>query len=468
MGALVRIHRWLGVAFCLFFAMWFATGIVMHFVPFPSLTEAERAAGLLPFDPSAVRHGPAAAVSASRIPDAARVRLFARNDGLVYVVQGESGMSAVLASDLTPAAVQSPASAVSYAADHARQRHLDAGSARLRELASHDQWSVPNGLDLHRPLYRIALNDSAGTELYVSSATGEVVRDTTRFERAWNYAGSVAHWIYPTVLRRNWAAWDAAVWWLSLIALIAAMAGAVLGVLRVQLLQGRIVSAYRGWHAWHHWLGLGCMIFVLTWIFSGWLSMDNGRLFSSGKLSLGEASRFANAPAWEKASSSGLLPQALEVEWFVFDGDIYRRERTGLSSQRLTRTGGERGAKRAFLEPGGINSVAKRLLPSCSPAIAVAPSDDYAISSTMPGAPVYRVVCADTWFHIDGANGAVLEKLDPSRRAYRWFYTALHTLDFPAIAAHPTLRTTAIVLPCALGLAFSMTAIVIGWRRLRS
>jgi hypothetical protein len=86
----------------------------------------------------------------------------------------------------------------------------------------------------------------------------------------------------------------------------------------------------------------------------------------------------------------------------------------------------------------------------------------------MPGAPVYRVVCADTWFHIGGANGAVLEKLDPSRRAYRWFYTALHTLDFPAIAAHPTLRTTAIVLPCALGLAFSMTAIVIGWRRLRS
>ena len=39
--ALILLHRWLGVTFCLFFAMWFATGIVMHFMPFPALTEAD-------------------------------------------------------------------------------------------------------------------------------------------------------------------------------------------------------------------------------------------------------------------------------------------------------------------------------------------------------------------------------------------------------------------------------------------
>jgi hypothetical protein len=31
--------------------MWFSTGIVMHFVPFPALTEAERIDGLTPIDP---------------------------------------------------------------------------------------------------------------------------------------------------------------------------------------------------------------------------------------------------------------------------------------------------------------------------------------------------------------------------------------------------------------------------------
>ena len=46
MRAIVLLHRWLGIAFCLLFAMWFATGIVMHFVPFPSLTDACRWIGL--------------------------------------------------------------------------------------------------------------------------------------------------------------------------------------------------------------------------------------------------------------------------------------------------------------------------------------------------------------------------------------------------------------------------------------
>jgi hypothetical protein len=46
MRALILLHRWLGVAFRLFFTMWLTSGIVMHFVPFPRLTEAERLAGL--------------------------------------------------------------------------------------------------------------------------------------------------------------------------------------------------------------------------------------------------------------------------------------------------------------------------------------------------------------------------------------------------------------------------------------
>ena len=138
---------------------------------------------------------------------------------------------------------------------------------------------MPNGFDRHRPLYRIALNDNAGTELYVSSVTGEVVLDTTRRERAWNYVGSVTHWIYPTLLRRSHGAWDVTVWSLSLVALIAAISGSMLGILRVKIAHRRAVSPYSGWQKWHHVLGLACMTFVLTWIFSGWLSMDHGRLF---------------------------------------------------------------------------------------------------------------------------------------------------------------------------------------------
>src|SRR6202051_1551647 len=80
MRALMLLHRWLGVAFCLLFAMWFASGIVMHFVPFPALTEAERFAGLAPLDLARVQHNPAEAITASRIADVKRVRLMQRSD----------------------------------------------------------------------------------------------------------------------------------------------------------------------------------------------------------------------------------------------------------------------------------------------------------------------------------------------------------------------------------------------------
>lgn len=190
MDGLVLLHRWLGVAFCLLFAMWFATGIVMHFVPFPSLTEAERFAGLAAVDSARVTIDPSTAVEASGIEDAARVRLIQRTDGPVYVVSGSSQLRTIRASDATGAAVKSPDIALAAARDHARRRGMDISRASIVELADYDQWSVPNGFDRHRPLFRVALNDAADTAVYVSSVTGEIVLDTTRSERWWNLAGA--------------------------------------------------------------------------------------------------------------------------------------------------------------------------------------------------------------------------------------------------------------------------------------
>jgi uncharacterized iron-regulated membrane protein len=469
--ALVLLHRWLGVASGLLFAMWFLTGMVMHFVPFPALTEAERIDGLEPIDPSQVTRGPAAAVEASGIGDATRVRLLLRSDGPVYVVTGASGMKAIRADNLTDATVKSRTLALILAQAAARRRGLDGSRAAAAEAADYDQWTVPNGFDRHRPLYRVMLNDVAGTRLYVSSLTGEVVLDTTRRERWWNIAGSVTHWIYPTLLRRSQPAWDMTVWWLSLAALIAAISGSVLGILRIKLARHRIASPYVGWHKWHHVLGLACMTFVLTFIFSGWLSMDHGRLFSTGKLTAAEAAAISDPPAWETLPTAAvpISAQAIEVEWFVFNRKFFRRDRTGLTTQLLFSgdTDGGFAPRGDFLTPEDVAALGARLAPGCDSPVVVAPDDNHAVTASMPNAPVYRSVCGDVWYHIDGASGAVLERLDPSRRAYRWFYSALHTLDFPALAAHAALRSAVIVGLCGLGLVFSLTGVVIGWRRLR-
>lgn len=472
MRTIVLVHRWLGIAFCLLFAMWFATGIVMHFVPFPSLTEAERFAGLAPVDRGQVRMAVDDAVAAGAIKDATRVRLIQRSDGPAYVVSGESGVRAVRASDGQDARLASIDVALAIAQDYARRRGLDAGRAAFIARSDHDQWSVPNGFDRHRPLFRIAVGDAAGTEVYVSSRTGEVVLDTTRGERGWNWAGSVLHWIYPTILRSNWSLWDPVVWTLSLLALVAAMLGALLGILQIRVRGGRMSSPYRGWHALHHLLGLVATLFVLTWIFSGWLSMDHGRLFSRGEPAPAEAGAINAVPDWTAAPSLDREPissSAHEVEWFAFNGNLYRRERVGLDRQILV--GGReapRDGRAKFISAPEARGLASRLAPGCDMPSVLAADDDYRAQSALPGAPVYRARCGELWFDIDAADGRVLQRLDASRRAYRWFYSALHTFDFPILMAHPRLRDILIVGLCCLGLMFSVTGIVIGWRRLRS
>jgi hypothetical protein len=63
-------------------------------------------------------------------------------------------------------------------------------------------------------------------------------------------------------------------WWLSLLATTGAALGVVIGLLR--LTRG---PAHQGLQRWHHVGGLIFAPFLLAWIFSGFLSMDDGTLF---------------------------------------------------------------------------------------------------------------------------------------------------------------------------------------------
>jgi hypothetical protein len=197
MDILPTLHRWWGVAFCLLFAMWFASGIVMHFVPFPPRSER--------------------------------------------------------------------------AATH----EIDAARGRAERI-DYDQWTASGDFDRDRPLDRFSLDDAAGTEVYVSSRTGTIVLTTTRAVRAANYVGSIPHWIYPAPLRHHPTVWRVLMWWLSLFGSIGAAIGVIVGVVKLGVAIRDRTWPYRGLQAWHHALGLIFAPFILTWIFSGFLSLGDG------------------------------------------------------------------------------------------------------------------------------------------------------------------------------------------------
>ncbi|KAA9160182.1 PepSY domain-containing protein, partial [Delftia sp. BR1] len=58
---LFLLHRWLGIALCLFFALWFVSGMVMMYVGYPKLTQAERLRHLPALDGNAALLAPAEA-----------------------------------------------------------------------------------------------------------------------------------------------------------------------------------------------------------------------------------------------------------------------------------------------------------------------------------------------------------------------------------------------------------------------
>jgi uncharacterized iron-regulated membrane protein len=457
-------HRWVGIVTCLLFAMWFVSGLVMLYVPFPELTQSEWLAGQRPIAWSEVKTAPPRTAGGA-------VSFEMLGQTPVWRVAGDGGTASFRASDgraLGPVGV-----------GEARQvaalfGHAPAASATL---IYNDQWSVPGGYNADRPLWKVALADARGTVLYVSSRTGAVVLDTNRRERFWNWLGSVPHWLYPRALRELPEAWRQVVLWVSGPCIVGAIAGLWIGLLRVRPGEHRFsrrrMTPYRGWMKWHHVAGLVGGVFLLTWIFSGWLSVDPGRYFSSGGVSAEARAAYAGsgpAAAVDLAWLADVAPAARRVEW---------KRAAGRSFLRVEATsGGELDLDPATLEPfvadqAAIRARAAGLVPGARIAsidVLTAPDAYWYEVGGGVTLPVWRVKFDDrarTWAHLNPLTGELLGSIDARGRAYRWLYDGLHRWDFGPLARNFPARQLVIWLLSLAGLVISVTSVWIAWRRLR-
>lgn len=446
---LSRQHRWLGTGFCLLFALWFGTGFIMMYVPFPSLGEGERIAASAPVALAAVNVAPATAMQGLPVLRLRLVDVLGRprylatlDDGRVLGVDADNGgtsapLDAAQAGLLAGRFARQPVQSVSGPFDY-------------------DQWVVHHRFDTARPFYKIALGDAAGTELYVSAGLGQVLQRTTRFERGWNWVGAVVHWMYPTVLRKNSWAWDQTVWWLALGGSVVAAAGYGVGVVRLlnQRRAGRAgISAFRGWLRWHHILGLTGGLFALTWVFSGWLSMDHGRLFSLDQASADHAARFRGAGL--ASAMADLTPETLrtmgtarEIEFLAVGGQpfVVQRGAADVAYRLIPLAAGKPQPPLDQLPDALLmQAVATAWAPAPVRDIAAIAADDaygHTRSDPLP-ASARRVRLDDagsTWVHVDAKSGQIISRTDGSRRLYRWLFNGLHSFDFPFLRGTGPLR----------------------------
>lgn len=475
-------HRWVGIGLCLLFAMWFLTGIVMMYVPFPNLDPAERYAGLKPIDGEQVKVDPGVALAASGVESAPqRMRMTTVLGRPAYhVLQESNGWITVFADTgerlQSVNAAQAIESVIGFQGGH---------QPVYRERLDLDQWTVSSGLRPYLPLHRVALGDTAGTEFYVSDRTGEVVRDTNRNERVWNWLGANLHWIYPLELVRHRAVWHEVVVWLSVAGTLLALTGVVAGLLRWRFrkrYKNGSGSPYQGWMRWHHWLGLASSIFVLTWIFSGLMSMNPWSIFPPKTPPVEDVIRYRGGDLIAADFSRDLgktlrehEPPVYEVELQRFGGRPYYVLRSAplrsvTYAARLAEAGFVQFTEKDLLERADL------LLPEARVAQAewLTEYDAYWYARENLGRtralPVLRVRFDDadaTWFHIDPATGQVLDRLTRANRVQRWLYNGLHSLDLGILLRNRPAWDIVIITLSLAGLGLSITGVVVAWQRLR-
>lgn len=476
---LVLAHRWLGIGIGFLFALWFATGAVMCFVPFPSLPADVRIAHGEPIDLTQVSVGPAGALAAASGLAATRARLISVEGHPRYVLSLAGGRVLSISAESGKGLGPVPAGTARAVAESFSGHRVTGITGPLED----DQWIVHDQYDEFRPFYRLALSDRQGTELYVSTRSGEVRQRTRAAERGWNFVGSVVHWANIVALRRQKDVWRWVMLTLAGACGLLACAGLTLGIMH--LINARRsrrggLSPFRGWLRWHHSVGLFAPVLLLSWIVSGCLMLDDGTVFPSDQPTAAQVARVRGmtlAKAAERfpvAVLRMLPPPVREIEVAAVAGTPYLVVRNGKPGE----------SRVAMLAPGGGLSLFHTLPDSLLLAAVhsgwpssrvlqirpILPDDAYRVLSDPLPRTAVRIVLADTdrtWIQIDSATGRILSVADARSRARRWWVNGLHDFDFPLLDRSGPLRMLVLVLAVAVGFLFSCTGLAVGVKRLR-
>jgi uncharacterized iron-regulated membrane protein len=481
MKTLLFIHRWTGVALALFMTLWLGSGLIVVLSEPPA---TDRAAQLAHAEllaqkpaPQGVWLDPAEAwarFANGQLPGEARllrvageiVWLFRPANGEAVALSAgagkirrfDAGDAETIAADWLAAAGSAP-----------RLVHLDEGEAPAY---------VRNAQGLG-PVHRLAAEDGKGTEIIVSSRSGEVLAVASAVSRGLYFAGSWMHTLHPLDFLGESRRTVLAV--LGATAFVACLTGLVIGWIRWRpgffgrptYSGGRRQPYRRFWQATHFWTGLIGGLFATSWALSGFLTTNPGELFfSPANASARETAGFVG-PAQASAPlrlSADAMEGLAEIVWRRLGGETI--------AYGLTRDGARReidGVAARFERPALLAAAARfggdRALAGVEQIDAY---DSYYYRNRRQSAldrplPALRVDFADsaaTRLYIDAEDGRLLLRQDSSRRAYRWLFSALHHWDLPWLAAWRPLWTGWMLLWVGLGLGLAISSVYLAARRL--
>lgn len=465
-GQFILWHRWLGIATCVLFLLWFVSGIVMMYWRMPDLRATERQAKLPALHLAAVRLSPVEAWAKLKLSGAwstaTLTTIMGRpayrftqgpRKGVVFADNGE------LPANFGPAEA-----AVSAATFLQTKAHF------AETLTSPDQWTVQSLYVPHLPLHRFTAQDAAGTEVYVSSHTGEVILDTDAKTRFWAWFGAIPHWLYLRAIRVYAEEWRLGVIWLSGIGTVMAVLGVVVGLWRLSpsrryrhRTEGPQMSPYQGPKRWHHVIGLAFGLTVVTFTLSGMLSLNPGRWSTGSSPTPKQLAHFQGGPIQPQAFSSVPARPAKEMEFLQMWGQpvvrvqksVYRLDGSPFTppSEEVLRAAVQKAAGGAIVSATTLQEYATYYY-------------DRRNEKPLPVLEFKTNDAAATWFYLDPATGMPVNRYEKTGRWERWLYHAFHSIDLPWLWQQRPLWDIVVILLSLGGIFVSYTGIQIGWERL--
>ena len=482
---LIVVHRWLGVALCLLFLLWFPSGIGMMYWDFPSVSAADRLDRAPALDASTIALTPREAYARLEFDNDTppQVRLSTFDGRPVYRFRFGNGEAMVYA-DTGEQQVDVPQAMIDRAATAWTRQAIDA--ARVERLEDVDQWTVQGLFSGLSPLWKYSWPN--GEQVYVSGLTGEVAQYTTTGSRLGAYVGAIPHWLYFTSLRKHGPEWSQLVIWTSGVGTVGAILGLVIAVWmfspskRYRHAGAPTSIPYRGQKRLHAIFGLVFGVAAVTWAFSGMLSMDPFPQPTGGQaLALRDGlaptipqalrGRFDleafNAKHPREALASLDAGQVKELELTTFAGEPFYLAKLGGGDTRLVPMQGSPRTEvdrerlidvvTAAAQPAGVTEI--RVLDQY---------DAYYLDRrrTRP-LPVLLARLGDadrTRYYIDPKTARIVGNYSTGNWVSRWLYHGLHSLDFPWLYNYRPLWDIVVITFMVGGTALCVTSLILVWR----
>lgn len=472
---LLHSHRLLGTILSIFFFLWFASGFVMLFYQFPRISSSERLRGLAPITlRDSVQEEQIDGLLAQMPDTLSLLSLKSLPLGKGYELSYKSvNESKQLRSDSLKS--YSLDELKSYAQTMFTHSHID----RIDSVSGADTW-VPYGPSSMYPLYKVYMQDDAGSELYLSPQTGEATQLTTRESRLGAYFGAIPHWIYFYQLRQHREAWANVILVLSGLGTLMCLAGMYLGIRTYWLTRKSkrgMHSPYKRWsYRWHHILGFFFGALVSIFVFSGFMSIQDVPEWivpiKTDKASEARRQYFHIDREMQRQHIHNLIRDyqhegIKRLECQSLSGTIYYRLSTDSTTHYL-RANQDGVFTPLELSEAEIRHFVQGLSPqdkvSCT---LLTEYDNYYIDRThqLP-LPVYRLEVDD----VDGSSyyinpkTAELRYYNRNSRLGRTLYQGLHSWVFAPLVSVPWLWWSVIIVSLTAGLILSWTSLILSYR----